>query len=58
MALADYSKRTETLLLARKTGGRHGNSCGGADAMYRTKSVALKNYIKRTNPRPYFDKTD
>lgn len=35
------------------------NSCGGADASVPGDiEVALKAYLKKTKPRPYFDATD
>jgi hypothetical protein len=35
------------------------NSCGGADASVPDElEVPLKDYIRRTNPRAYFDATD
>ena len=36
-----------------------GNSCGGADASVPAEiEVVLKDHIRRTKPRPYFDATD
>lgn len=35
------------------------NSCGGSDASVPDEiEEVLKGYIKRTHPRPFFDKTD